>query len=93
MASEMEQLFAITGRVCVMLRRETNRMVDVEWAIANAEYARKVIELARATNVGELSALADRIEDTHPLLPRIRKSEVASPTVLLDSPKYIQSLR
>jgi hypothetical protein len=93
MAGEMEQLFAITGRVCVMLRRETNRMVDVEWAIANAEYARKVIELARATNMAELNTLADRIEDTHPLLPRIKKSEVESPTELLDSPKYIQSLR
>ncbi|MFA6120489.1 MAG: hypothetical protein WCT35_01765 [Sideroxydans sp.] len=93
MAGEMEQLFAVVGRVYVMLRRETNRMIDVEWAIANAEYARKVIELARTTNVAELSELADRIEDTHPLLPRIKRVEAAPPAELFDSPKYVQSLR
>ena len=49
MAGEMEQLFSVVGRVYVILRRETNRMIDVEWAIANAEYAREVIRLARTT--------------------------------------------
>ncbi|OIO82465.1 MAG: hypothetical protein AUJ88_01960 [Gallionellaceae bacterium CG1_02_56_997] len=77
MAGEMEQLFSVVGRVYVMLRRETNRMIDVEWAIANADYAREVIKLARTTQVNELIQLAARIEDTHPLLPRISKLEVA----------------
>lgn len=93
MAGEIEQLFAVTGRVCVMLRRETNRMVDVEWAITNAQYAREVVRLARVTNAAELIELADRIEATHPLLPRVKKVEVALPTVLHDSSKYVQSLR
>jgi|GEM_PF-1766655 len=70
MAGEMEQLFSVVGRVYVILRRETNRMIDVEWTITNAEYAREVIRLARATRVDELIELANRIEDTHPLLPR-----------------------
>jgi len=93
MAGEMEQLFSVVGRVYVMLRRETNRMIDVEWAITNADYAREVIELARTTGVDELIELADRIEDTHPLLPRIKRVEVIPPTVLFDAPKYVQSLR
>lgn len=93
MAGEMEQLFAVVGRVYVMLRRETNRMIDVEWTIVNADYAREVISLARNTEVVELAELADRIEDTHPLLPRIKRVEVIPPTVLFDAPKYIQSLR
>lgn len=93
MAGEIEQLFAVVGRVYVMLRRETNRMIDVEWAITNAEYAREVISLARNTQVDELVELADRIEDTHPLLPRIKRVEVVPPAVLFDAPKYVQSLR
>ncbi len=93
MAGEMEQLFSVVGRVYVMLRRETNRMIDVEWTITNAEYAREVIRLARTTGVDELIELANRIEDTHPLLPRIKRVEVIPPTVSFDAPKYVQSLR
>ncbi|MDH2917539.1 MAG: hypothetical protein PXX77_11775 [Gallionella sp.] len=93
MAGEMEQLFAVTGRICVMLRRETNRMIDVEWAITNAQYAREVVRLARDTNVAELIELADRIEAAHPLLPRVKRVEITPPVVLPDSPKYVQSLR
>ncbi len=93
MAGEMEQLFSVVGRVYVMLRRETNRMIDVEWAITNAAYAREVIELARKTRVDELIELANRIEDTHPLLPRIKRVEVTPPTEAFDAPKYVQSLR
>lgn len=93
MAGEMEQLFSVVGRVYVMLRRETNRMIDVEWTISNAEYAREVIRLARTTGVDELIELANRIEDTHPLLPRIKRVEVIAPTVSFDEPKYVQSLR
>jgi hypothetical protein len=93
MAGEMEQLFSVVGRVYVMLRRETNRMIDVEWAITNADYAREVIRLARETEVEELMELANRIEDTHPLLPKIKHVAVIPPTVLFDEPKYVQSLR
>ncbi len=93
MAGEMEQLFSVVGRVYVMLRRETNRMIDVEWTIANAEYAREVVRLARTTGVDELIKLAKRIEDTHPLLPRNKRVEVISPTGSLDAPKYVNSLR
>ena len=93
MAGEMEQLFSVVGRVYVMLRRETNRMIDVEWAIANADYAREVIKLARTTQVNELIQLAARIEDTHPLLPRIKKMEVAPTNAGLDVSKYVHSLR
>lgn len=93
MAGEMEQLFSVVGRVYVMLRRETNRMIDVEWTIANAEYAREVVRLARTTGVDELIELANRIEDPHPLLPRIKRVTITPPEVLFDAPKYVQSLR
>lgn len=93
MAGEMEQLFSVVGRVYVMLRRETNRMIDVEWTIADAQYAREVIRLARATNVGELMDLANRIEDTHPLLPRVERVEAAPSQAAFIAPKYVQSLR
>jgi len=81
MAGEMEKLFSAAGRIYVLLRRETNRMIDVEWVIVNAAYAREVIQLARATGLPELAELAERIEETHPLLPPVVKAAVPAQAV------------
>lgn len=89
MAGEMEKLFSLAGRVYVLLRRETNRMIDVEWVTVNAEYAREVISLARATGLQELEELAGRIEVTHPLLPAEKQDESALGAVA----KYVARLR
>ncbi len=93
MSSNREQLFSVVGRMYVILRRETNRMVDVEWAICNAEYAREVIRLARSTNNAELMALSDRVEVAHPLLPGVKPAQGGPELEQGDTLKYVQSLR
>lgn len=91
MSGEMEILFSIAGRMHVLLRREINRIVDVEWLCADAAYAREVVKLARTVDSEELHKLADRVEEVHPKLPRIEETPV-----VLSSPveaKYVARLR
>jgi hypothetical protein len=66
MNGETEVLFSLAGRTHVLLRREANRIIDVEWLCADAAYAREVIRLARKLTSDELHKLADRIEAVHP---------------------------
>ncbi len=91
MTGEMEKLFSATGRVYVLLRRETDRMIDVEWVAADACYAREVVQLARATGVAELVELADRIERLHPLLQHGTAPIATTPH--RPEEKYLTSLR
>ncbi len=91
MAGEMEVLFSLAGRIHVLLRREINRTVDVEWMCADTLYAQEVIKLARATGLEELHRLAERVEEVHPLLPRIERP-VAPPSPSPEK-KYVTSLR
>jgi len=91
MPGEMEKMFSAAGRVYVLLRRETNRMIDVEWVSADADYAREVIHLARATALPELLELADRIEEIHPLLQQA--AHPAPPVPPRTDSKYMTSLR
>ena len=91
MSGEMERLFSAAGRAYVLLRRETNRMIDVEWVSVDADYAIEVIHLARATGQPELMELAERIEEVHPLLQQ-KAHQVASKPTRTDS-KYMMSLR
>ena len=91
MAGEMEVLFSLAGRIHVLLRREVNRIVDVEWICVDGTYAKEVIKLARKTQSDELHKLADRIEQVHPGLPRIENVE-SPPPIAADS-KYVTTLR
>jgi hypothetical protein len=91
MSGEMEVLFSVAGRMHVLLRREVNRIVDVEWMCADAAYAREVIKLARAVASEELHKLADRVEEVHPHLPRIEQLARAIPHTT--EPKYVATLR
>ena len=91
MAGEMEILFSVAGRIHVLLRREINRIIDVEWMCADPAYAREVIKLARSVDSEELPKLADRVEEVHPLLPRI-DGDLASIPLRAES-KYVASLR
>lgn len=92
MAGEMEKIFSLSGRVHVLLRRENNRIVDVEWMTANADYALEILRIIRSTGNNELLELAQRIESLHPLLPRSnsvdRIEEPKEPQA-----KYLHSLR
>ncbi len=91
MTGETERLFSATGRVYVLLRRETDRMIDVEWVAADAAYAREVVQLARTTGQPELAELADRIENLHPLLRHEAAPVAATPA--RPEEKYLNSLR
>lgn len=72
MAGEMEVLFSLSARIHVLLRRETKRIVDVEWMTVNDDYVREILKISRATENAELHELARRIEVLHPLLPRVK---------------------
>ncbi len=96
MAGESEVLFSLSGRLHVILRRATNRIIDVEWLAINGEYAKAVIELARDADVSELHELADRIEEIHPLLLRQKKPVATQISPVLEeqkADKYLFSLR
>lgn len=90
MPGEMEVLFSLAGRMHVLLRRERNRIVDVEWMCADAAYAKEIIKLARTVDSEELHKLADRIEEVHPQLPRIERIELPMPEA---AGKYVATLR
>lgn len=72
MAGEMEVLFSLSARIHVLLRRETKRIVDVEWMTVNVDYVREILKISHATGNAELHELALRIEALHPLLPRVK---------------------
>ena len=91
MHGNMEIVFSLAGRLHVLLRRESNRIVDVEWFCSNAIYAGEVIKLARTAQSDELSKVADRIEEVHPLLLRIEQQEVSVPVA--PESKYVKTLR
>ena len=91
MHGNVEIVFSLAGRLHVLLRREINRIVDVEWFCANAVYAGEVIRLARKADSEEMNKLADRIEEVHPLLPRIEWQE--TPATMEPEVKYVKTLR
>ena len=91
MRGNMEIVFSLAGRLHVVLRREINRIVDVEWFCSNAAYAREVIKLARNAQSDELNKLAERIEEVHPLLPRIEQEVVPLP--MAAETRYVKTLR
>jgi len=91
MAGEMEILFSLVGRMHVLLRREVNRIIDVEWMCIDAVYAKEVIKLARSVEMDELDKLCDRVEQVHPLLPRIEHLDRHIPVPAEE--KYLKTLR
>jgi hypothetical protein len=91
MHGNMEIAFSLAGRLHVLLRREINRITDVEWFCANAAYAGEVIRLARNAHSDEMNKLADRIEEVHPLLPRLEQQ--TAPVTMEPETKYLKTLR
>ena len=91
MHGNMEILFSLAGRMHVLLRREINRIIDIEWMCADAAYAREVIKLARSVESEELHKLADRVEEVHPKLPRFEHVVDALPPQA--ESKYVATLR
>lgn len=91
MSGEMEILFSLAGRMHVLLRREINRIIDVEWMCADAAYAKEVIKLARTVDSDELHKLADRVEQVHPKF--LRTEHVADHIPAMAESKYMTTLR
>ncbi len=91
MAGEMEILFSLAGRIHVLLRRETNRIIDVEWMCTDISYAKEVMRLASATDSDELHKLVERVEQVYPLFPKPVKAVVVTP--LVNESKYMNTLR
>jgi hypothetical protein len=75
MAGEMEVIFSLSARIHVLLRRETRRIVDVEWMAVNADYVREILKISLATENAELHELVQRIEALHPLLIRAKAAK------------------
>jgi len=91
MHGDQEIMFSLAGRMHVSLRREINRIIDVEWFCLNATYAGEVIKIARSTRSEELNKLADRMEEVHPLLLRAEHTTEAAPAVT--ESQYVKTLR
>ncbi len=89
MAINDEELFHVLGLIYVLLRRETRRMIDIEWAVFSADYALEIIQLTRDTKNPELQALALRLETLHPRLQDINQPTSAA----LMGAKYVKTLR
>ncbi|HAF45836.1 MAG: hypothetical protein A2100_03700 [Sideroxydans sp. GWF2_59_14] len=87
----MEILFSLAGRVHVLMRREINRIIDVEWMCADAAYAKEVIKLARTVDSDELQKLADRVEQVHPKF--LRAEHVVDHLPATEESKYMTTLR
>jgi hypothetical protein len=55
------ELFNILSRIHVILRREANRITDIEWARVNPEYARAIVQLCAQVPHADLPGLAARM--------------------------------
>lgn len=95
MAGEMEVIFSLCARIHVLLRRETRRIVDVEWMAVNVEYVREILNISLATENAELRELVQRIETLHPLLIKAKAAKHLPHQETESEPaaKYLFSLR
>jgi hypothetical protein len=91
MAGEMEILFSLAGRVHTLLRRESSRIIDVEWMCIDGAYAREILKLVDASESDELQKLADRIREVHPAL--LKTETKTTPVSVSNDRKYMNTLR
>jgi hypothetical protein len=70
--SSHSELLAIAAHLHVLLRRKTGRVIDMEWAATNVDYAAEVVRFARAKaqqeQMPELAEWAGRLEAAVPAL-------------------------
>ena len=70
MSASSSEVFAVLGRIHVLLRRDLNRITDIEWAGANKAYALEVVRLCGTGSHPDLAALAVRLSDLLELAPK-----------------------
>lgn len=68
MASAAE-IFAVLGRIHVLLRRDLNRITDIEWASTDRAYAREVVRLCGTGTHADLPMLAAKLTTMMELAP------------------------
>jgi hypothetical protein len=54
---------AVAAHLYVTLRRNANRVIDVEWMGKNEEYAKEILRLCRSLGFDDLTKYADRYEE------------------------------
>lgn len=81
-APSESDLVALGAHLHVQLRRKTGRVIDVDWLIANAEYANVIVALAKANAVTqgapELAIWATRFEQALQRVKRPRQPLLAA---------------
>lgn len=87
MASESE-IFALLGRIHVLMRRTLNRITDVDYLRVNKDYARLVADLAQGSGHEELVELAGRLRQAMDLDEAPPPAEAPAP-----ARKYLFTLR
>lgn len=57
------EVFAVLGRIHVLLRRDLNRITDIEWASVNKAYAMELVRLCGTGTNPDLKPLAARLAE------------------------------
>ena len=70
MSASGSEIFAVLGRIHVLLRRDLNRITDIEWASVNKAYAAEVVRLCNTGNHPDLKPLANKLSDMLELAPK-----------------------
>jgi hypothetical protein len=97
------EIFAVLGRIHVILRREGSRITDIEWARSNRDYAREIVRLCRHSKHPDLAGLAARLAGLLHLEPAVndagRLAATDEPAENPDAestgtePRYLSGLR
>lgn len=59
------EVFALMGRLHVILRRETGRITDIEYMRQDPAYCRHVLDLAAHSGNADVVALRERLESLY----------------------------
>ncbi|WP_374263220.1 hypothetical protein [Zoogloea sp.] len=97
-------ILGLLGRIHVLMRRQANRITDVEYMRHNKDYAREIVRLADATGHAELVELCARLRLAMQLDPPVEPApapragllerlRAARPTATHPVERYVGSLR
>jgi hypothetical protein len=70
MSASASEVFAVLGRIHVLLRRDLNRITDIEWAAVNKAYALEVVKLCAKGAHPDLNMLAGKLTEMMDLAPK-----------------------
>ncbi len=76
MSAGNTEVFAVLGRIHVLLRRDLNRITDIEWASIDKAYARELVRLCGTGTNPDLKPLAARLSELLELGAAVRPAPV-----------------